>query len=178
MATSCNYFKQPCDELNQIVFEDVDGRILQSIIDYCYTGQIEITVQNVEKMVRAALYMEVPKVVDKCENVWLENVSSENCWQIFKAAERYCFNELREKALTLLIASFEKIPISDMHACLDDGTLRMLLFHDDNIPKSEEIFFERLVKRMELDETLIEFKNMAPDLLKNVKLQHFSSKVS
>lgn len=127
-------------------------------------------------MVRAALCMEIAKVVDKCENVWLTNVSSENCREIFKAAERYCFTELREKALKLLIESFGKTPIGDMHG-LDDGTLRMLLFYGENIPESEEIFFERLVKRMELD-TMVEFKYMGPDLLKNVKLQRFKSQVS
>lgn len=179
MAASCSFFKLPYVDKNkqfdqEIVLEDVDGRVLKSIIAYCYTGRIQITMHNVDKIVCAALRMEIGTVIQKCQSLWLESVTTENCVRNYLAAEKYCFPKLRQKAVQTMIANLEKIPVNDMPK-LDGGTLREL-FNHGCLDNNEQFFFNCLVKWMQQVE--IDQSDIAAQLFRNIKLHQFSGQVS
>lgn len=179
MAAWCKSLKQPCNEQgkqfdNKIVVEHVDSRSLAAIIDYCYTGHIEVTMKNVDKIVGAALHMEIETVIRKCERWWLDAVTFENCVRAYEVAEKYSFAELRQKTMDMMIEHFDRIPIGDLQKL--DGKVLRELFSCNNPLRSETILFEIVFKRMEKD--VVDQPYVAPHFLKIIELHQFSGEVS
>lgn len=54
------------NERTEIVLGDVNGDVLQAVVDYCYTGSIEIREDNVETLLATACLMLLHEVVEAC----------------------------------------------------------------------------------------------------------------
>lgn len=50
----------------EITLGDVNGDILQAVVNYCYTGSIEIREDNVETLLSTACLMLLHEVVEAC----------------------------------------------------------------------------------------------------------------
>lgn len=72
MATSSEYFETLLaphvveGRKDEVIIEDIDGPTLKSIIDYCYTGCIDITEENVDSIFAAASKSEFTELVRRC----------------------------------------------------------------------------------------------------------------
>lgn len=53
-------------EETEITLGDVNGDILQAVVNYCYTGSIEIKEDNVEILLSTACLMLLHEVVEAC----------------------------------------------------------------------------------------------------------------
>lgn len=54
------------NEQTEIVLGDVNGDVLQAVVNYCYTGSIEIREDNVETLLSTAGLMLLHEVVEAC----------------------------------------------------------------------------------------------------------------
>lgn len=54
------------NEQTEIEIGEVRGEILKAIVDYCYTGAIEIREDNVETLLSTASLMLIHEVVEAC----------------------------------------------------------------------------------------------------------------
>lgn len=50
----------------EITLGDVNGDVLQAVVNYCYTGSIEIREDNVETLLSTACLMLLHEVVEAC----------------------------------------------------------------------------------------------------------------
>ncbi|KAI0239434.1 hypothetical protein LSAT2_009844, partial [Lamellibrachia satsuma] len=57
----------------------MEPEILTSIVDYMYTGEIELTADNVESLVKAGELLQQDNLKKACENVTLKQVEPANC---------------------------------------------------------------------------------------------------
>lgn len=51
---------------SEITLGNVNGDVLQAVVDYCYTGSIEIKEENVETLLSTACLMLLHEVVEAC----------------------------------------------------------------------------------------------------------------
>lgn len=162
-------------EANQkeLVLKEIHGVSLKSIIDYCYTGNIDITENNVAYIVAAAFSFNLAKVEQKCAQFWESILSVENCVSILQMADKYNLLDLRSKALTFICKKFAVVSIANLLEINGENFGKLL--DSDQIRTSENIVFDRLKRWAAQNEN--ERANFVPNFLKTIRLDLLESKV-
>lgn len=179
MTSSSNYFesmlgpnfKEGRDD--EVTIADIDGPTLESIINYCYTGHIEITEENVMQIVYSASTMGFVRIEQECKMYLSNNLKAVNCVEIFVLADKLQFLQLRKKSLAYICVMFRFVP-EDQLRCLQYSYFSDLLLCD-TIQATEDSIFERLVMWIKHSEQ--SRAKYVPDLLKLVRMENISTQV-
>lgn len=73
----------------EITLVEVHGEPLQLLVQYCYTGTIEIREDNVETLLATACLLQLNAVVTACCNFLARQLHPSNCLQVCKNQEFY-----------------------------------------------------------------------------------------
>lgn len=133
-----------------VTLPDIDGATLKSIINFCYTGKIKITDENITQIVSAASAMELVCIEKKCKQFWKENLTRYNCVHIFLSADKFSFLDLRQKSLDFIGEHFEALAISGLQN-LEFPYFAELLKCDE-IHSREELIFQHLEQWIDYDD--------------------------
>lgn len=169
MMKSCNIFNKD-DDGKEFIVENVDAETLQRIITFCYKGQIEVTNDNIENVIRGALQIDSKNLVRECEQIWLQNLRLENCVTLFLASLNYRLTELRPNAAKMIETELKHLRFDEIEK-IDRRALHELWKCD-----TEKILFETLTKKM--DDAAIDDSKIATHLFKHIKFGLFSVQVS
>lgn len=82
----------------EIVLRDINGDVLQAVVNYCYTGSIEIKEDNVETLLSTACLMQLCEVVEACSRFLAQQLHPSNCLGIAVFAEHQSCASLLQKA--------------------------------------------------------------------------------
>lgn len=85
-------------EESEIILRDVNGEVLQAVINYCYTGTIEIREDNVETLLQTACLMQLQEVVEACSRFLAHQLHPSNCLGIALFAEHQACESLLQQA--------------------------------------------------------------------------------
>lgn len=146
---------------------DINGPTLKSIIEYCYSGKIQITNENVLEIVEAASAMNLLHIEQKCEQFWSENLTTSNCLNTFLLSDKYSFLELRQKSFEFICEHFGAVASIDV--------LELEFEHFAEILKSETIYatepfiFERSMQWIEYEKK--KRSKYAPDLMQLIRME-------
>lgn len=163
-------------ERDEICLEGIDGPILKLIIEFCYSGRITICEERVFDILTAASSMELVEREQRCNEFYESNLSTKNLVTTLSIADKFSLEGLKEKALNIAYDNFADIPIDEIQK-LDEHLFREIL--DSNELLAEESFlFERLMQWLNKDRTTAERLELAPDMLKAIRLQHIPAKVN
>lgn len=162
-------------EANQeeIALKEINGATLKSIIDYCYTGNIKITEDEVVRIAAAASSYEMIDVERKCVQFWDSILSNQNSVHILRMAEKFSFLDLQARILTFICENFATVPIADLVE-INGETFEKIL-SSDQIKTTEDIVCDRLQQWIAKCE--IERSDYIPILLKTIRLEWLESKV-
>lgn len=128
----------------ELIVKNIDGPVLQKIIDYCYGGCIELTRDNVSIILAGASAVKIATLQEKCVTFWKENLAPENCIRLVSEAKKRNFIELFDESLIFLCENFEKIPI-DQLLHLNAQYFQMIIDHDQ-ITAPEAYIFDVMMK--------------------------------
>lgn len=151
----------------------INGVTLKAIIDYCYTGRIEIHADNADDILDAASRVELIALEETVGQFWCDNLNLENCIEKLTKADKYFLTNLWQKALQFCGRYFDKLPLPDM-LNIDESILRKLLALDE-VALTEEQIFGSVVKW--LQQNAVKRAKFVPALLKLIRLKHISSQV-
>lgn len=154
----------------EILLEEIDGQMLETILDFVYTGIVEINSKNVGSVVEAASRMEFIQIEAKCSGFWGANLAIENCMEVFLYADKYYFKNLRAKALNFICNHFEDIPIEDFQQ-FDAKNFHELL-ENDQIAAAETIVFDRLAQWLSRNKSGAQKRET--ELLQLIRLERIS----
>ncbi|KAK2179269.1 hypothetical protein NP493_500g00029 [Ridgeia piscesae] len=87
--------------------------ILTAIVDYIYTGEVELTVDNVESLVKACDVLQLDTLKTACESFMLKQVEPANCVGFFQFAASYHLDELQQKARRMMRSEFKIVASTD-----------------------------------------------------------------
>lgn len=158
---------------DEVTIADIDGPTLKSIINFCYTGKIEITEENIMEIVWPASTMGFVDIEQKCKDFWSETLTVSNCVEIFVLADKCGFLQLRRKSLTFICVLFGCVPSDDLH-CLQFPYFSELL-QCTEIHALEDSIFQRMVHWVEHEEQ--HRSKHVPNLLKSIRMERLSSQV-
>lgn len=162
----------------EIAIADIDGATLDAVVKCFYTGDIEISEQNIEALLAAASFLLFPYLEEKCTDFLAQPglVNKSNCFGIWALAKSYAFDDLKEIALPYVLDNFAEVVKSDGFRQLNKSDLMELVENDEIAVDSEKVVFNAIVDwiQFDLNKRKIEF----PDIIRGVRLHLLPSPVS
>ena len=118
---------------------------LSSIVEYVYTGEIELTAENVESLVKATDLLHLDTLKAACDTFMLSHVEPANCVGFYQFAKLYRIDQLQQKARRVMCAEFNSVA---RHAELKQLTCDELIDwikDDDVVVENEDIVCESVL---------------------------------
>ena len=94
---------------SRIVPLKVDSATLASVVDYFYTAEIELTVDNVQGLVEARDLLQLDDLKAACEKFMLKQVEPTNCIGFFKFASLHRLERLQGGAWEVMLQRFKSV---------------------------------------------------------------------
>ncbi|XP_049820969.1 kelch-like protein 5 [Aethina tumida] len=155
-------------EQTEVTLGDVNGDVLQAVVNYCYTGTIEIREDNVETLLSTACLMLLHEVVEACSRFLAHQLHPSNCLGIAVFAEYQNCSSLLMEANSYTSQHFMQVIRNQEFLQLTVEQMTTLLNNDVlNVP-SEEHIFHALMNWVNHDP--VERKQYVGQLLELVKL--------
>ena len=146
-------FTSQFSEANQdeIVLHDIDSKATESLINYFYTGYLQIGHNNLEAMLRAVDVFLLQDVRAAIERFLLKTLAVDNCIEFKYLADLYGFKELFKNATMFFARNFESV-IKDCDLNLVNfQNLIEVLASDFLEVASEDFVLETIAKWVECD---------------------------
>lgn len=161
----------------EIILHEINGAELKLLIDFCYTGIIEINELNVYGLLETATRIEFTRMETKCKEFLLRKMNVLNCLTIWISVEPFThLNDLVKLAMQYAKVNFVDVVETREFLLLDAERLSVLLKSDNLNVFSEEEVFNAVAKWLDYDEG--NRKCHVSNLLSHVRFTHLKSKVS
>lgn len=152
----CQMFTIDMAEKNkkEVIIYNVNGDILEMLIDYCYTGEILITNENVWDLLAAADMLQFTDVKMECE-CFLKSLLKENsteCLKFYLIAKKYEFKDLVDLAIEIAADIFNVITKTNTFLELPYNALQLILERNKFIESKEESIFSIAMEWIKHDE--------------------------
>ncbi|XP_046846951.1 kelch-like protein 18 [Xenia sp. Carnegie-2017] len=152
----------------EVALHGVEFHSLEQLINYCYSGKIEITIKNAQNLLATANLLQLVQVEEACVNFFQERLHPNNCLGILNFADAFSCISLSQAADEFTVKNFKHVVDSDEFLSLPYEQISRLLIREDLNIRSEEQIFEAVMKWVKKDEE--DRKVFLPNLLKNVRL--------
>ncbi|KAK2194285.1 hypothetical protein NP493_1g12024 [Ridgeia piscesae] len=119
--------------------------ILRKVIDYIYTGEIELTIDNVERMVIACDVLQLNTLKTACESFMLKLIEPANCIRLMKLSALYQLKVLQRNASRMVKSEFKHVAFVDEFKELSCTELIELIKNDDVNVDDEDVVFEAVL---------------------------------
>ncbi|CAF4350667.1 unnamed protein product, partial [Rotaria sp. Silwood2] len=148
---------------------DINGDIMNLIIDYVYTREIKLNENNIYEILPAANQLQVLELFFLCEKYLYEKLNPENVLGIREFASFFYCKKLCQQTEVYLLTNFTEISIkSEEYLELHIEQIIDILNSDELNVKSEEAVFDAVIRW--IDYKVDERKKNIVDLLKCVRL--------
>lgn len=157
----------------EITINEIDGEILELLINYCYAGKIQINEENVERILSTACLFQISSVVTACCNFLGKQLHFSNALGFVMFADQQNCNDLYQLSLDFVESNFMEVyQRSEEFLQMDVEQITKLLRNENLNVNSEEDVFKALKRWINHTENRIEH---LPALLQLVKLPQLSS---
>lgn len=148
---------------------------LLSVIEFCYTGEIQINQSNVDNLLVAAQIFHFKQLEQKCSEYYL---TPANCLRYLKIAESdgYDFDTFKEMVKAYALDHFIEVVGCEEFHHIESQHLKELLSNDNLNVDSEEDVFEALAEWVEYD--LSERESSFPELIRVIRVKQLRKSVS
>ncbi|KAH3769879.1 kelch-like protein 13 isoform X2 [Dreissena polymorpha] len=173
MASCSDYFRVM---LTGEMRESREGRVdlkgvsangLQVVIEFAYTGLMELTVENVEEVLSAATHLQVTDAVELCSKYIESSIVVDNCVDVLNLAELYSLSATYRKAQHFMLKHFEVMAKMGQYMKLNHNQLSQLLEDNSLRISSEYQLFELVLCWMQGKK---EREQYVSELMRNVRL--------
>lgn len=72
-----------------VCFEEISGSVMEDVLDFLYTGTVEVTEENAEELVAAANYLLLSSLKAVSGRIIEQKMNYSNCISTFYLAEKY-----------------------------------------------------------------------------------------
>ena len=98
-------------------FEEISGAVMEDVLEFIYTGSVEVTQENSEDLIAAANYFLIPGLKTASGRFLERQMSKSNCISTFYFAEMYQCDELITNTRKFIHANFA--PVAEMEEFLN-----------------------------------------------------------
>lgn len=135
----------------EVVLENVDPSIMDMIVNYLYSAEIEITDENVQDVLAVANQYQIPSVFTVCVNFLHKKLSLGNCLAIFRLGLLMDCPRLAMAARDYIAERFEILYKEQDFLEFNPPELFAIIGSDALNVEKEELVFELLMKWIRKD---------------------------
>jgi len=130
-------------------FEEISGAVMEDVLEFIYTGSVEVTQENSKDLIAAANYLLIPGL-KKLSARFLEwQISKSNCISTFYFAEMYQCDELITNTREFIHANFASVAEMDEFLNLEAKEVERWISSDEISVAVEADVFEIVFKWIE-----------------------------
>jgi len=130
----------------QIVLNDVSADTFDKVLQFMYTGETELSDENVELILKAANLMKLTELTQLCVDYLTDRISFDTCLCYWSDAEQMSLDTLALACKRFCVKEFEKLGSSSLLSSLTEKMMRELLEEDELVVESEVDVCETLIK--------------------------------
>ncbi|KAI7808732.1 kelch-like protein 41a [Triplophysa rosa] len=134
------------DSSKEVVLEDVDPTVMDMVVNYLYSAEIEITDENVQDVFAVANRFQIPSVFTVCVNYLQNKLSMGNCLAIFRMGLVLNCPRLAISARDFIGERFETLANEEEFLDFNAPELFAVIGCDALNVEKEEPVFELLMK--------------------------------
>ncbi|XP_061683519.1 kelch-like protein 17 [Syngnathoides biaculeatus] len=116
--------------LTEIRLEEVTPSVMETVIQFAYTGEAGLSLETAEDLFVAANRLQVMPLQDLCSRFLFEHLSLDNCLGMYSLARSHHDQLLLRASLRLVAQHFPRVSRHKDFLLLDHGTLGSLLSSD------------------------------------------------
>ncbi|XP_078343050.1 kelch-like protein 7 [Oculina patagonica] len=163
-----NAFKIDMKEKKGVIqLEEMTKDVMEEVLEYLYTGHVDISEANACDLMAAADYFLLPSLKDLCGNVFKQALSVSSCITAYYLAERYRCEDLQEQARDLILANFVAVAKTEDFLNLSSTQVEEWISSDEIVVKGEEEVYNVLVKWIARDKSR---EQSVSDLFRHIRL--------
>ncbi len=139
LAMFTNEMKE--SEQDVIEMRDLDPDILSSLIDFTYTGDVTITIDNVQEVLSVASLLQIRQVQDICCNFLKQQLDANNCLGIKNFAEANGCQQLTDVIENFARRNFPEVAAGSEFLNNSWENIASLISSNDlNVAKEEDVY--------------------------------------
>ncbi|XP_033984817.1 kelch-like protein 41a [Trematomus bernacchii] len=147
------YFSEDDKETDkmEVVLENLDPDVMEAIVNYMYSADIDINDDNVQGILAAANRFQIPSVFTVCVNYLQKQLSEKNCLGIYRLALMLNSSRLALASRNHIVDRFETLAKEADFLELSPPELFAIIGADALNVDKEEVVFETLMRWIRKD---------------------------
>ena len=115
LCAASSYFKAmfSCDlkesRLGKVFIENISPWTMKRLLDFIYTGKIEITYENVIEIFNSAVMFQLSKLADKCSDYIHDHIDHANCIEIHVFSSMHQLEQLENSTFQYILDNFMQL---------------------------------------------------------------------
>ncbi|XP_028662172.1 kelch-like protein 41a [Erpetoichthys calabaricus] len=152
MAACSPYFRElffseeDKESKKEVVLDNVDAKIMEAIVKYLYSAEIDLTDENVQDVFAVASRFQIPSVFTVCVSYLQKRLDVNNCLAIFRLGLLLNCPRLAVAAQSYISDRFETISKEEDFLQLASHELIAVIASDSLNVEKEEMVFEAVMK--------------------------------
>ncbi|WKX94016.1 hypothetical protein Q1695_011350 [Nippostrongylus brasiliensis] len=114
----------------RVVVKDIDDETLRLLVDYFYTGRLDIKEKNVKALFGVAKNLHLDSVLNECTRYLKEHLSISNCMETAAFAKAHNCIELDDAAVSFTRQHFRELVKSEELLSMDETTFLHFISDD------------------------------------------------
>ena len=155
-----------------IRLEETSKAVMEDVLEFLYTGHVDINEQNVYDLMALADYLLISNLGTLCGNVIRRTLSLSNCIMAYLFAFRHQWNSLEKDLRTFILNNFEEVTKTEGFLNLGVEQVEEFISSDEIIVEGEEKIFELIMRWTERDESRKQQKLI--DLFRHIRWAYVS----
>ncbi|XP_078494072.1 kelch-like protein 12 [Ciona intestinalis] len=161
-----------------VELHDLDAESLEKLVDFMYTGKININTNNVCDLLAVSDFLKIHSVKKLCIEYLLTTVSPQNCCTIQALGDRFAIPELTDKFNKFVVENFQQVVSGDQFKKLSKDDVIKLLQSTHGKVSSDLIYtavmnwvkFDLASNESYLGEVIdfVDFYELSPKMLEDV----------
>ncbi|XP_040183005.1 actin-binding protein IPP-like [Rana temporaria] len=162
-------FMSPMKEatLGEVCLSDVPSTVLQIILHYIYTGEVDVTMDNVEELFIVSGRLQITAMQDLCSRYLAMRIDNENCLWIYSLAYSHNHVILLEETMNHIVWNLSSL-------CGKEDFFHLAMEELVNILSSDDLMFSSELAVYDIARRWWEFHTqndpLPPELLKVIRL--------
>lgn len=109
----------------------VSHEIIKILLESMYTSGLNVTYENIDELLNAALYLRIQTALDACMSFLLENLTSKTCLRTLSVAISFDMEDIFKRACQQVASNFVELSTTQEFLDLSEETLLCLVTRDD-----------------------------------------------
>ena len=153
-------------------FEEISGSVIEDVLQFIYTGTVEVTQENSKELIAAGNYLIIPGLKTASGRFLEREMSHINCISTFYLAEKYDCDELIANSRRFILENIVSVAKLDEFLHLEAKEIERWISSDDITVKEEADVFKIILDWVNHRKS--ERKTAFEELFRHVRLRFLS----